>query len=213
MKCLPRDYRRRGRRDVMGLYRESRLCTSCTSGRFSKLRKGEIAPYRTETANTFCQGPVATGWYISRSWRGTCCTPAKIGKCVHKWYMLHRETLTMRPDEQTVADEGEEETLTMKPDEQTVADEGEEDELHHDRLMALLHELVRKHGGRRGAARVAGDRQADRGRVHGRERDVVADEGSAGAAASGRDGPGRRTTAGAQRCAGAARGGIGGGAS
>ena len=62
----------------------------------------------------------------------------------------------MRPDEQTVADEGEEETLTMRPDEQTVADEGEEDELHHDRLMALLHDLVRKHGGRSGAARVLG---------------------------------------------------------
>ena len=62
----------------------------------------------------------------------------------------------MRPDEQTVADEGEEETLTMEPDEQTVAGEGEEDELHHDRLMALLHDLVRKHGGRSGAARVLG---------------------------------------------------------
>ena len=62
----------------------------------------------------------------------------------------------MRPDEQTVADEGEEETPTMEPDEQAVADEGEEEEMHHDRLMALLHDLVRKHGGRRGAARVLG---------------------------------------------------------
>ncbi len=44
----------------------------------------------------------------------------------------------------------------MKPDEQTVADGGAEDELHHDRLMALLHELVRNHGGRRGAATVLG---------------------------------------------------------
>ena len=44
----------------------------------------------------------------------------------------------------------------MKPDEQTVADEGDEEELHHDRLMALLHDLVRKHGGHRGAARVLG---------------------------------------------------------
>ena len=44
----------------------------------------------------------------------------------------------------------------MKPDEQTVAGEGDEEELHHDRLMALLHDLVRKHGGRRGAARVLG---------------------------------------------------------
>ena len=44
----------------------------------------------------------------------------------------------------------------MRPDEQTVADEGEEEELRHDRLMALLHDLVRKHGGRSGAARVLG---------------------------------------------------------
>ena len=33
----------------------------------------------------------------------------------------------------------------MKPDEQTVAGEGDEEELHHDWLMALLHDLVRKH--------------------------------------------------------------------
>ena len=44
----------------------------------------------------------------------------------------------------------------MGPDERTVADEGEEEELHHDRLMALLHDLVRRHGGRSGAARVLG---------------------------------------------------------
>ena len=44
----------------------------------------------------------------------------------------------------------------MKPDERTVADKGEEDELHHDQLMALLHDLVRRHGGRSGAARVLG---------------------------------------------------------
>ena len=44
----------------------------------------------------------------------------------------------------------------MKPDEQTVAGEGDEEELRHDRLMALLHDLVRKHGGRRGAAGVLG---------------------------------------------------------
>ena len=44
----------------------------------------------------------------------------------------------------------------MRPDERTVADEGEEDELHHDQLMALLHDLVRRHGGRSGAARVLG---------------------------------------------------------
>ena len=49
-----------------------------------------------------------------------------------------------------------EEALTMKPDEQTVAGEGDEEELRHDRLMALLHDLVRKHGGRRGAAGVLG---------------------------------------------------------
>ncbi len=43
----------------------------------------------------------------------------------------------------------------MKDGEQTVADEGNvEEEEHHDRLMALLHDLVRKHGGRSGAARV-----------------------------------------------------------
>ena len=33
----------------------------------------------------------------------------------------------------------------MNLDEQTVAGEGDEEELHHDRLMALLHGLVRKH--------------------------------------------------------------------
>ena len=44
----------------------------------------------------------------------------------------------------------------MKPDEQTVAGEGDEEEPHHDRLMALLHDLVRKHGGRRCAAGVLG---------------------------------------------------------
>ena len=43
----------------------------------------------------------------------------------------------------------------MKENEQTVAGEGNvEEEEHHDRLMALLHDLVRKHGGRSGAARV-----------------------------------------------------------
>ena len=44
----------------------------------------------------------------------------------------------------------------MKPDDQTVAGERDEEELHHDRLMALLHDHVRKHGGRRGAAGVLG---------------------------------------------------------
>ena len=45
----------------------------------------------------------------------------------------------------------------MKTNERTVADEGEvEEEERHDRLMALLHELVRKHGGRRGAAKALG---------------------------------------------------------
>ena len=65
--CLPRDYTARGCRDVMGLYRDSTLCASCTSGRISKLMQGEIAPYRTGIANTFCQGPVATGLYMLRS--------------------------------------------------------------------------------------------------------------------------------------------------
>ena len=45
----------------------------------------------------------------------------------------------------------------MKADERIVADQGDvEEEERHDRLMALLHDLVRKHGGRRGAARVLG---------------------------------------------------------
>ena len=71
----------------------------------------------------------------------------------------------------------------MRPDEQIVADEGEEDELHHDRLMALLHDLVRRHGGRSGAARVLGiDRRTVAACMDGRG-DVVADEGGAGAGA------------------------------
>ena len=58
----------------------------------------------------------------------------------------------------------------MKTDDLTVADQGDEDELHHDRLMALLHELVRKHGGRRGAARVLGiDRRTVAACMDGRE--------------------------------------------
>ena len=45
----------------------------------------------------------------------------------------------------------------MEPDDGIAAGEGdEEEELHHDRLMALLHDLVLKHGGRSGAARVLG---------------------------------------------------------
>ena len=36
-----------GHRDVMGLYRKSRLVASCTSGRVSKLMKRETGPYRT----------------------------------------------------------------------------------------------------------------------------------------------------------------------
>ena len=45
----------------------------------------------------------------------------------------------------------------MEPDGRIASDEGnEEQELHHDRLMALLHDLVRKHGGRSGAGRVLG---------------------------------------------------------
>ena len=45
----------------------------------------------------------------------------------------------------------------MEPDGRIAADVGdEEEELHHDRLMALLHDLVLKHGGRSGAARVLG---------------------------------------------------------
>ena len=44
----------------------------------------------------------------------------------------------------------------MTSDETINEDSGDAEELHHDRLMALLHELVRNHGGRRGAARVLG---------------------------------------------------------
>ena len=45
----------------------------------------------------------------------------------------------------------------MEPDGRIAADGGdEEEELHQDRLMALLHDLVLKHGGRSGAARVLG---------------------------------------------------------
>ena len=43
----------------------------------------------------------------------------------------------------------------MSQDDPITKDGGAE-ELHHDRLMALLHDLVRKHGGRRGAATVLG---------------------------------------------------------
>ena len=43
----------------------------------------------------------------------------------------------------------------MKADERIVADEGDiEEEERHEPVMALLHDLVRKHGGRRGAAGV-----------------------------------------------------------
>ncbi len=44
----------------------------------------------------------------------------------------------------------------MTLDETITQDSGNTEELHHDRLMALLHDLVRNHGGRRGAARVLG---------------------------------------------------------
>ncbi len=44
----------------------------------------------------------------------------------------------------------------MKSDETISGNGGDTEELHHDRLMALLHDLVRNHGGRRGAARVLG---------------------------------------------------------
>ena len=101
----------------------------------------------------------------------------------------------------------------MTPDEQTVAGEGDEEELHYDRLMALLHDLVRKHGGRRGAAGVLGiDRRTVAACMDGRgmswrmrealERGLQ--EGAGSAAARQRE---------AQRCAGAAGGGVGEGAS
>ena len=44
----------------------------------------------------------------------------------------------------------------MTSDETINEDSGDTEELHHDRLMALLHDLVRNQGGRRGAARVLG---------------------------------------------------------
>ncbi|MCY4528782.1 MAG: hypothetical protein OXD46_07140, partial [Chloroflexi bacterium] len=44
----------------------------------------------------------------------------------------------------------------MTTDETISENGGDAEELHHDRLMALLHDLVRNHGGRRGAARVLG---------------------------------------------------------
>ena len=48
-----------------------------------------------------------------------------------------------------------EEELMETMDKVDVGSEGEEEE-HHQRLMSLLHELVRKNGGRKGAARVLG---------------------------------------------------------
>ncbi len=44
----------------------------------------------------------------------------------------------------------------MTSDKMINEDSGDAEELHHDRLMALLHDLVRNQGGRRGAARVLG---------------------------------------------------------
>ena len=57
----------------------------------------------------------------------------------------------------------------MTSDETITEDGGDVDELHRDRLMALLHDLVRNHGGRRGAARVlGGDRRTVAARMDGR---------------------------------------------
>lgn len=44
----------------------------------------------------------------------------------------------------------------MKSDERVKSDRADEEELHRDRLMALLHNLVRRHGGRSGASRALG---------------------------------------------------------
>ena len=44
----------------------------------------------------------------------------------------------------------------MEPSERVVTEEGDAEEQHEHRLMALLHELVRKKGSRRGAARALG---------------------------------------------------------
>ena len=47
-------------------------------------------------------------------------------------------------------------TGRMTSDEMLNEDSGDTEELHHGRLVALLHDLVRNHSGRRGAARVLG---------------------------------------------------------
>ena len=44
----------------------------------------------------------------------------------------------------------------MKSNEEVVNDDGDEEEEHFNRLMALLHDVVRREGGRSGAARVLG---------------------------------------------------------
>ena len=101
----------------------------------------------------------------------------------------------------------------MKPDERTVAGEGDEEELHHDRLMALLHDLVRKHGGRRGAAGVLGiDRRTVAACMDGRGMSWRMREALERGTPGGR-GLCCRPAAEAQRCAGAAGGGVGEGAS
>ena len=90
MTSPPRDYATRGRRDVMGLYRESSLCASCTSGRSSKLDGGENRPSTGRERRTlFVRGRLRrvgacalAEMYMSYT--------GKIGKRVHKWYMLHR---------------------------------------------------------------------------------------------------------------------------
>ena len=75
MKSLPRDYTGRGRRDVMGLYRESSLCTSCTPGRFSKLMEGDNRPsIGRERRTLFVRG---------RLRRGGTCAIAERGQVVH----------------------------------------------------------------------------------------------------------------------------------
>lgn len=58
----------------------------------------------------------------------------------------------------------------MEPNERVVNDGGEEEEDHVNRLMALLHDVVRREGGRSGAARVLGIDRRTVGRCMDEER-------------------------------------------
>ena len=83
MKSLPKDYTARRVSGRQGAVQRNGFGCKLQVGRFSKLKLRAIGPYRIRKANTFCQGPVATGWYMSRRWRGTCCRPAE-SRAVYK---------------------------------------------------------------------------------------------------------------------------------